>query len=230
MFEKKAGNYTLIYSDLIEKIDGIVHGFGLRGITGPEYLDAIGVKDHFVFQTDQVHGSTVHYLMRSKESLIIKGDAFISDRPGIVCFVRTADCVPILLADRDACAVAAVHAGWRGSAGNIVGKTIAAMRDAFSVDPGNLVAAIGPSICGRCYEVGGEVIDALSSLRIGDSWCIDSSHADLKAANRLLLEAAGVPASSIDVSDRCTFCEDAFNSYRRDKNEEGRQHNFIMIA
>ncbi|HQG13329.1 MAG TPA: laccase domain-containing protein, partial [bacterium] len=59
---------------------------------------------------------------------------------------------------------------------------------------------------------------------------IDSSHADLKAANRLLLEAAGVPASSIDVSDRCTFCEDAFNSYRRDKNEEGRQHNFIMIA
>jgi len=230
MFEKRAGDQILICSEQIENINGIVHGFGLRGITGPEYLDALGVKDRFVFQTDQVHGSTVHYLMWPKKSPIIKGDAFISDRPGILCFVRTADCVPILVADRDARAVAAVHAGWRGSAGNIVGKTIAAMRDTFGIDPGNLVAAIGPSICGRCYEVGDEVMDALSNLGLGDSWRVDSSHADLREANRLLLEAAGVHASSIEVSDRCTFCDDAFNSYRRDKNEEGRQHNFIMIA
>jgi YfiH family protein len=205
------------------------HAFGARGASLLSHLEQLGVKDAYTFETDQVHGSVVHYLMWPRKGKKLSGDAFITDRPGLVCFVRTADCVPVLIADAARPAVAAVHAGWRGTAEDVVGKTIESMAKAFSTRPSDCVAAIGPHICGRHYEVGDEVVAAIEALRIGDGWMTSDRHVDLKVANRELLVRAGVDPSKIDVIDMCTYEEDALASWRRDRDEDDRQFNLIVI-
>ncbi|MBT3181062.1 MAG: peptidoglycan editing factor PgeF, partial [Deltaproteobacteria bacterium] len=217
----------LIQTDLIDDIGGIVHGFGVRGVTQAQYLDALGIEDRYILDTNQIHGKVVHCLMYPKGGSIIEGDAFMTDRPGLVCFVRSADCVPILIADKKNKAVAAVHAGWKGTALNIVDETLKAMNSVYGTEAVDCVAAIGPAICGKCYEVGVEVVEALSKLDINDKWKIDSSHVDLKKANHALLEKLNI--SEVDVSDSCTFCDSTFNSWRRDHNEDERQFSFIMV-
>lgn len=219
----------LIFSKKISAIQNVTHGFGLRGITATKYLDELGVKDRFIFETDQVHGNAVHYLMYPKKGPVLDGDAYITDRPGIVCFVRSADCVPILIADKNRPAIAAIHAGWKGSALDIVGTTIKAMNEIFGSEPNDLVAAIGPRICGKCYEVGPEVIDAMNALRLDADWRVSERHIDLGNINRALLERAGVKKNNIEMIDLCTKCDGRFASYRRDRSESERQFNFIIL-
>jgi hypothetical protein len=88
------------------------------------------------------------------------GDALLTNQPGILLSVRTADCLPILLADARRRAVAAIHAGWRGALKRIVEKTVGEMRRLFASRPGDLLAGLGPSIRACCYEVGEEVVEA----------------------------------------------------------------------
>ena len=220
----------LIVSKLVAGAPGVVHGFGVRGPDAAAYLDAMGVGDRFIVKTNQVHGNAVHMLMRPRKGPVLSGDAFISDRPGMVCFVRTADCVPILMADARRGAVAAVHAGWRGTAVDVAGSTVRAMREAFGTDPSDLVAAIGPRICGKCYEVGAEVIEAMGKAGLSESCLAGGRRVDLGKANAMLLARAGIPKSRVEVIPRCTSCEREFVSWRRDRTEEERQFNFIVIT
>jgi hypothetical protein len=88
------------------------------------------------------------------------GDALVTDQPGVLLSVRTADCLPVLLLDPRRRAVAAIHAGWRSALGRIVEKTVGLMRAVFGSDPHHLLAALGPSIRACCYEVGEEVVAA----------------------------------------------------------------------
>lgn len=235
----------MLHSKKLAKIDGIIHGFGFRGVSVGEYLDELGIRDRFVFETFQEHGNRVHYLMwparyasfvsRSeaggpKKDIGLNGDAFISDRPGLVCFVRSADCVPILIADARQSAVAAVHAGWRGTAVNVVGETLRAMNEVFGSKPQDCVAAIGPRICRKCYEVGEEVIEAIEKLRIDrNKWC-DGRYIDLGILNLELLQRAGIRSENIDLFPHCTYCDDRFASWRRDGREDERQINFVVVA
>jgi hypothetical protein len=136
----------------------------------------------------------------------------------------------LLIVEKTGRAVAAIHAGWRGTVEDVVGVVLRAMQETFGTHPQDCVAAIGPAICGRCYEVGGEVIAKLSKLDIGDCWKLGDGHVDLKKANRSLLIRGGISAENIDVSESCTFCDDAFNSYRRDRFEDERQWSFVMIT
>lgn len=225
--EKISGG-NLIKSEMLDLIPNIVHGFGVRGVDVATYLDSIGIRDRFIFETNQLHGNRVHLLMYPKKCDMLKGDAFMSDYPGITCFVRTADCVPILVADQKTGAVAAIHAGWRGTAQNVVGETIRSMRKVFNTNPQDCVVAIGPSICGRCYEVGVEVIESLNRLDVGETWRVGDKKVDLKIINKALAERAGVMPVDIDMSSECTFCNNQFASYRRDKSEKERQFNFIL--
>jgi YfiH family protein len=89
-----------------------------------------------------------------------EGDALMTDQPGILLPVRVADCLPILLADPRRRAVAAVHAGWRGTLARIVQKTVGVMRQVFGTDPQDLRAAVGPGIRACCYEVSEDVVSA----------------------------------------------------------------------
>ena len=119
-----------------------------------------------------------------------EGDALVTDQAGLSVSVRTADCYPILLVDQRRRAVAAVHAGWRGTAAGIAGETIQRMHAQFGTDAEDLLVAIGPGIGACCYEVGLEV---RASIWVECAGCID-----LAEINRLQLVAAGAVESKID--------------------------------
>jgi YfiH family protein len=142
----------------------------------------------------------------------------ISDQPGAALGIRTADCVPVLLATRDGRPVAAVHAGWRGSAGNVAAAAVRALRDEFGTDAGDLVALIGPHIGPCCYEVDAPVRRAISDASVfGPGRDAEHWRLDLGELNRSQLERAGLPAHSIYRVGGCTSCEpELYASYRRD--------------
>lgn len=139
-------------------------------------------------------------------------DALITNVPGIILTVYTADCVPVYLVDPAHRAIGLAHSGWRGTVAKITAKTLAAMHAAYGTNAADCVCAIGPSICRDCYEISEDVADAfrkafgpaakslLTPTRPGH--CL----LDLWAAGRLILEDAGVPSAAIAVTDICTRC------------------------
>ena len=188
------------------------HGFGTR-TSSP--AAAITLR--------QVHGDRV-VNARNLRNRQEEGDALITDEVGRSIGIRTADCVPILLLDPRNRAVAAVHAGWRGTAAEIAKRAVEAMRDAFDTNPADLYAAFGPCIRVCCYEVGKEVADKLAATfpewaeRDKATRCVN-----LAEANCRHLMSAGVAEDRIFDSGLCTACQpDRFFSYRREPDNPGR--------
>jgi len=194
------------------------------------FCEAAGLGGQRATILQQVHGTAVLSVEGSAEAPIGPvADGIVARRdsvaPGLVPAVRWADCVPILLADRFGRCVAAVHAGWRGTAGGIVGQALRALR-AQGVGPADLIAALGPAIGGCCYEVGEEVQSAVSRAVGADPKKLvrQGGMLDLRQAVRLQLEREGVGRRSIHVAPWCTRCrEDLFFSFRRDGGPSGRQ-------
>ena len=195
----------------------------------------------------QIHSDIIHVIDHAPEQPL-QGDALITATPGLLIAVQTADCIPILLADPEHRVVAAIHAGWRGTLKRIAEKTVGRMRMFFGTRPEKIISAVGPGIGRCCYEVGPEVAkefgsqfenardwfdgpyDALASgedpnplpwltmMPPGHQPPPPSVQLDLHAANRAILESAGVAAKNISVSDLCTSCRtDLLFSYRREK-------------
>ncbi len=179
----------------------------------------------------QVHGSTVAWVggsdgpapgaLRERD-----GDGLITREPGIPLAIQVADCVPVLLWDPRGGVVAAVHAGWRGTAMAIVRGALDAMGERAGTRPEHVRAALGPAIGGCCYRVGPEVVEALGRVVAADRFLVPSGEkgprVDLRAANRAILRAAGVPEASIEEVGGCTSCGQEFYSYRRDGPRTGR--------
>ncbi len=146
-------------------------------------------------------------------------DVLATDLPGVGLAVQTADCVPILLAG--ARSIAAVHAGWRGSAANAAAAGVAALAR-LGETASRLRAFLGPAIGACCYEVGGEVAAQFAGEFLRRS-CEGRFRLDLAAVNRAQLEAAGIPRANIAAHPACTRCGgDRFASYRRDGAAAGR--------
>ena len=120
------------------------------------FQTAAGAPDLPLITLKQFHSDVIH-LFDSAPSDPCRGDASITNRPGLLLAIQTADCVPILLVDTKKRAIAAIHAGWRGTLARIASKTIGKMQMHFGTNPRDLLAAIGPSIGPCCYEVGTEV-------------------------------------------------------------------------
>ena len=199
-------------------------GFTLRGQAGPDAI-ACGT---------QVHGAQVHRVDGGDPPP--EGDGLWTSTPGLAVAVRVADCVPILLWDPAARAVAAVHAGWRGTAQDIVGEALRAGAP-LGVEPSRVRAAIGPCIGRDAFEVGDEVVSGLRTLGLDDDALRlvpgdrGRPHVDLRSVNRALLERAGVPPSQIEDVGGCTFSDPArFESYRRDGPRSGRMRGLIALA
>lgn len=165
-------------------------------------------------------------------------DATITREKGVFLCATTADCVPILLYDPEKEAVAAIHAGWKGTVGRIVEKTIMEMVRVFGTTPSGLIAAIGPSISMEHYEVGDEVMDrfaeagfdlsspTVSFRKTSQSKC----HIDLKEINRCELLRLGLEPARIEKSGLCTYGrEDLFFSARRQTIHSGRMLTGIMM-
>ncbi len=184
---------------------------------------------------EQIHSDVIHHLDAPPRG-ILRGDAAVTRVPGLLLCVQTADCVPILLADARHRAVAAVHAGWRGTLARIAAKILGRMTMLYGTRPGDVRAALGPGIGRCCYEVGIEVVQQfhaqfdrarewfdgpfdrlvqddtpnplqwLNRMPPGHQPPPPSAHLDLLAANRWQLLDAGVPARRIASSGLCTAC------------------------
>lgn len=167
----------------------------------------------------QVHSSVC--LAATKPQCIGEGDALVTASEGLAISVRTADCFPILLTAANKHAVAAIHAGWRGTVDGVVRKVVSKMRALYGAEPQDIFAAIGPGIGVCCYEVGEEVARRFGLDRRG--------HVDLASVNRQLLVNMGVPDSQIEVMGLCTFCDSRFYSFRREKENAGRMISYIRL-
>ena len=220
---------------------------------------AMGIPAPSIVRLRQVHGTRVVSLARHQAFPPEApdwnvGDIAASDHPGVAVCVKVADCVPILLADRRSGCVAAVHAGWRGTAAGAARVAVEALGEHFGAKPGDLLAAIGPSIGPCCYRVGQDVRAAFEAAGTHtgslDAWFSRTPATkalcgvpgtdpaasgggpalflDTWAANADQLRSAGVPASQIHVLRACVSCHrDTFHSYRVDGERAGRMVGII---
>lgn len=193
----------------------LIHGFGTRSSDIPaRFAQLATVK--------QIHSATC-VAAEGRTGVLGQADALLENTPGSVIAVKTADCMPILLADARLRTVAAVHAGWRGTAAHIVQAAVNAMGARSGSRPEDLHAAIGPGIGACCYEVGPEVMEQFGGQGRG--------RLDLEAENRRQLEESGVTPAHIYASHLCTMCRaDQFHSFRRDREAAGRLYSFIGIV
>jgi len=178
----------------------------------------------------QVHGARVLVADDTADTLTVEADALCTSTKGRAVGIYTADCVPILVGDKQG-RVAAAHAGWRGTVAEIAVRTVEALVT-LGADPASLYAAIGPSICVRCFEVGPEVAEEFRRWPAAVATSFgEKPHVDLWAVNRQQLVDAGIPASHIDAQPPCTHCDATqFFSYRRDGAGIGQHLSFIVSA
>jgi hypothetical protein len=166
---------------------------------------------------------------------VCEGDGLITIQPGILLGIQTADCVPVLIADRRQKVVAAIHAGWRGTVQRIVENAVARMGQEFGSDPLDLVAAIGPAIGPCCYSVGEEVRAEFQSRFTDASDLFQEAgpilRLDLFEANRRQLLSAGLSAQSISLAGGCTACQPRlFFSHRASEGRAGRMLSVVGIG
>jgi YfiH family protein len=191
----------------------------------------------------QVHGTDVRAVNSAAEARpaentlgeTIHCDAVVSNAVHVLAAVKTADCVPILIGDQATGAFAAIHAGWRGTVGGIIGYALQRLHQEYRSRPEDLIVAIGPSAAVCCYEIGAEVIEAFRSQSLENESLFEPTRAghaciDLVKANQNQLTAAGVSHERIYASPLCTMCHtNLFFSYRREKSVQGKVGRLMSI-
>lgn len=187
----------------------------------------------------QVHGRDLLLVDQPNPDLShfqrVEADAIVTSQPGIMIAVLVADCFPLLIWHPRQPVVAAIHAGWRGAANGLIGKTVETITRNSNCTATELYAAIGPGIGAHRYEVDRRVRDAFrdgtgfwneiaAETRLGH-WQLD-----LALSCRLQLEASGLPVNQIEYARECTCCHsELLFSHRRDQGQTGRQAGFIML-
>jgi YfiH family protein len=157
-------------------------------------------------------------------------DALITNVKGLILNILTADCVPILLYDKQKEVVAAVHAGWKGTKAQIVSKTVDKMREVYGCDPKDIIAGVAPSIGRCCYEVGKDVAVHFFDTPEGFTSIGEKYMLDLPLINKQQLLKAGLEETNIEMSHICTACEvERFFSYRKEEGCSGRFMSMIGI-
>jgi YfiH family protein len=189
-----------------EEFPWLEHGFGTRAsgrwVRGP------------LATLKQVHSNTC-VAADGRTGCLAQADALVSNTPGLWVAIHTADCLPVLIVDPVRRAVAAAHAGWRGTAASIAMRAVEKLEAQFGSRPADLLAAIGPGICGKCYTVGAEVAAQFARWFPDRSDLNQQTTLDLAETNRRQLIAAGLSAGAIYTGAPCTACHaDEFYSYR----------------
>lgn len=249
---------TLVTSDLLQRLSGVVHGFTTReGGTsqGPfatlnlstrvgdvrsvvesnrrQVLTWLGRSDATLVTLRQVHGNEIVQVNR-QAGRSIEADGVWTIDPQVVVSVLVADCVPLVMTDTAGTMVAAVHAGWRGTRLRIASRMTKRLV-AHGATMSQLRVAIGPAIGPCCFEIGNDVAEALREAypQAGEAVRLTAGGklcADLWSLNVADLVEAGVPREHIDVLRTCTSCSPAFFSHRRDQGTTGRQAGVIGMA
>ncbi len=238
-----------------EDIAGLRHGFSTRhgGVSTPpegalnlghvpwdtaehvrenrrRFCAALGLGPARLLTLRQIHSDRTHILREISDHWNPpEGDAISTDQAGAALAVQTADCFPVLLADRETRVVACVHSGWKGTLAQLVSKTIGAMHRAFAIDITKLLVAVGPGIRSCCYEVGEEVAELYRGGYPGADLLLKHAERpgkyllDLPAALHRQFAGAGIPAGNIHDLGACTRCRvDEFFSYRAEGLRAGR--------
>ena len=217
------------------RIPFLVHGFGDAGL---EEADLRTRPEWAAFQfvsLRQVHSDIVHFIRRMPGAGL-RGDAAVTSLPRVLLIIKTADCLPVLLVDEKKQVIGAVHCGWKGTQGRLLEKVIEGMKARYGSDPASILAAFGPCIARRCYEVGTDVRRSYAAAGFPSSLFrpVPGRRGkylfDLAAANRLQLLRQGVKEKNIYTVDICTHCDARYPSFRRDKNSTGRMVSFIGIS
>ncbi len=248
-----------VHTKVIHGLTGRVPGLGLAdgniGFGVPrdptdawsmrqKWCEAIGLDPRTLVTVRQIHGADVARARRGdagrgaapKSEPLGYADAIITDEPAVALMTLHADCLPVLLYDPERHAIAAIHAGWRGTVSNVVGNTVATMQEAFGTRPDCLIAFLGAAIRDCCYEVGTEVVEAWQLLAGKDwpraaGWRDGRWFFDVARANQLILERCGVPGEQIELSAECTRCHgDRWFSHRGQGAESGRFAAIIALA
>jgi len=192
----------------LASVRGLVHGFGDARWSEADFLAFAASRHMRPVVMRQLHSDVIHRIEAAPDATL-EGDALMTDIPGWLLVIRTADCLPVLLVDEKNQAVAAVHCGWRGTEKRLLEKAVRAMGEAYGSKPAGLRAALGPCIGAACYEVGPEVREAFGKAgfpadvftpgtdRAGDKWghapavrvpCSSSAATPPGAAGRALLD------------------------------------------
>lgn len=255
-------------SALLDRVAGIAHGVSHRvaglgtadgniGLGSPRdkadawamrqlWAEAIGVDPGTIVAAGQIHEAGIIRVTAedagkgSRDGIpqVAIGDGLMTDVPNITLLTLHADCQPILVVDPQRPAIAAVHAGWRGTVKNIAGAVVGAIHDAYGSRPEDLLVYLGPALAGCCAEMGPEVTawwrETAAAHGIDSEVAISKpskrEHFDVPEANRLLLLAAGVRDEHIDVSPECTKCDtERWFSHRGHGPGAGREGAFITI-
>ncbi len=203
--------------------------------------EILGVPVSSIVKSTQIHKDEIIEITEAhkgmgivRETEIDNADGIYTLKKGIPLCIFSADCVPILLADKNKGAVFAVHAGWRGTALDITGKAVRLLKEKTGCENSDIICAIGPAIDKCCFEVSADVIETLEEVYDTKDCCYKKDNGkfmlDLKKFNKLLLMKEGVMEENISVSDYCTKCvSELFHSYRRDGEKAGRNAAFIML-
>lgn len=201
----------------------IQRGFGKRGepVRGP----------YFMPKTRQVHSARVVSVSSNMGERVEEADAFVTTEPRVLCSVATADCLPVLIWDVHERVIAAVHAGWRGVAAQIVPETLSVMRDGFP--DADLRVAMGPAMAASCYEVGDEVVSACAATVLDIAPYLTATRPghhriNLKGIVMEQLKREGITTNCIEDLAICTHCNPDYASYRRGDRAE-RQYSWIVI-
>jgi polyphenol oxidase len=243
---------------LTRRVEGLGRAHGNIGFSAPRDRDdawamrqhwcaALGLEPEHLVTLGQIHGRDVHLATKAHAGHGARpgsiqsglGDALVTNQIGPVLMTLHADCQPVLVVDpgtwRRGPAVGLAHAGWRGTVADIVGATLAVMAAAFGTRADDVHVVLGPAIGRCCYDVGDDVADAWRELAGTDASEALESDGDhqwfsLTAANRLLLDRAGVRATNIETSGTCTKCDgDHWFSHRGQGAQTGRFGAMIAI-
>jgi len=246
MLHYHLSNDTVAFSTERKAIDADnpYDGFNITHYTGdlPEHVSRckeqlcqqLGIDLPHLVVPHQVHGTTIAEVTEATLNNDFEAvDALITTLPHTCIGVSTADCVPILLHDAITGAIAAIHAGWRGTVARIASRTIDMMSSRYASRPTNIKAVIGPSIGPKAFEVGEEVYEAFmkAGFRMDDITMFMNGkwHIDLWKANSLILQEAGMSPTHIQTAARCTYTEyEHFFSARRLGIHSGRIFTGIM--
>jgi polyphenol oxidase len=249
-----------LHSELLSS-HGFRHGFSLRGggVSRPpfdslnlarsvgdelehvaenlrRFAAAVGFDPSRLYEVSQVHGAEVACADAAHEPATLRAtqaDALLASAPDSAVGVRVADCVALLLADPDSGQVAAIHAGWRGTAAHVAPRAVAALCAQAGTAPDRLLAALFPHIGAEAFEVGDEVAELVAASAPGEPGVVvrgaGKPHVDLARALCAQLCAAGLAPQAIERVPGCTFSDrERFFSYRRDGAASGRHLAVIL--
>lgn len=206
------------------------------------FLSAVGAKSSLLAMCNQVHGTEIRNLTTADlkqdpyGKVSFEADGIMTAIPGVILTVFSADCIPVLLYDPNRRVIAALHAGWRGTAAGIVTAAVEQMTAVYGTDPGDILAAIGPGIDQCCFETHEDVPNAMTSaLACGSLPFIHLMEngkfsVDLKGINAKRLELAGLDPANIALCRDCTCCQaDKYWSHRRQGTQRGSMASVIEL-